>query len=100
FQAVNREKFVDKHRAALARQHPPDATRVFRARDRRPGLRSLLVDHMVPLYDRDSGSVRMRALLDLLGELGHAVTFLPDNLTPLEPYTSALQAAGAQGILC
>ena len=98
FQEINRQKFIDKHAAALALQHPPDAALVFRARDRRPGLRILVVDHMVPHHDRDSGSVRMRAMLGLLGELGHAVTFLPDNLTPFEPYTSDLQAVGIEVI--
>jgi len=98
FQEINRGKFVGKHARALAAQHPPDAARVVRARDRRPGLRILLVDHMVPHYDRDSGSVRMLALLRLLGDLGHAVTFLPDNLTPIEPYTSTLQQLGVEVI--
>jgi glycosyltransferase involved in cell wall biosynthesis len=51
---------------------------------------------MVPLFDRDSGSVRMLALLRILGRLGHAVTFLPDNLTPHEPYTSTLQDLGVE----
>ena len=96
FQEINRAKFVDKHALALAAQHPPDPARVFRARDRRPGLRILLIDHMVPLYDRDSGSVRMLGLLRLLGSLGHAVTFLPDNLTDLQPYTDTLQREGIE----
>jgi len=96
FQEINRAKFVDKHALALAAQHPPDPARVFRARDRRPGLRILLIDHMVPLYDRDSGSVRMLALLRLFGSLGHAVTFLPDNLTDLQPYTDTLQREGVE----
>jgi len=68
FQEINRAKFADKHAAALATQHPPDPARVFRARDRRPGLRICLVDHMVPLYDRDSGSVRMLEMLRLPGQ--------------------------------
>ena len=98
YQEINRVKFVDKQRSALARQHPPDAARVRRARDRRAGRRILVVDHMVPHYDQDSGSVRMLGLLRLLGELGHAVTFLPDNLTPTEPYTGTLQQAGVEVI--
>jgi GT2 family glycosyltransferase len=96
FQAVNRATFARKHAAALARQSPPDAARVFRARDRRPGKRILIVDHMVPLYDQDAGSLRMLALLEILGELGHAVTFVPDNLTPFEPYTERLQQLGVE----
>ena len=93
---AGRRDFATKHASALARQPAPGGHGAFRARDRRPGLRILLIDHMVPLFDRDSGSVRMLALLQILGRLGHAVTFLPDNLTPHEPYTSTLQDLGVE----
>jgi O-antigen biosynthesis protein len=99
FQEVNRAKFVEKHAAALGAQHPPDPARVIRARDRRPGRRILIIDHMVPLYDQDAGSVRMLALLSILGGLGHAVTFLPDNLAAFEPYTDTLRRMGVETIV-
>jgi glycosyltransferase involved in cell wall biosynthesis len=51
---------------------------------------------MVPHHDQDSGSVRMMALLSMLVELGHRVTFLPDNLAGLEPYTTELQQLGIE----
>lgn len=96
FQEVNRAKFVEKHAVALALQHQQDAASVFRARERQSGERILLVDHMVPLYDQDAGSVRMLAILQIFRELGHKVTFVPDNLTPLEPYTETLQQLGVE----
>jgi GT2 family glycosyltransferase/glycosyltransferase involved in cell wall biosynthesis len=80
--AGNRTLFVEKHALALARQFPPDARHVFRARDHRPGKRILLVDHHVPLPDRDAGSARVFALLRLLSELGHKVTFAADGMAP------------------
>ena len=96
FQEVNRTKFVEKHAGALAVQHQPDAANVFHARERQSGKRILLVDHMVPLYDQDAGSLRMFAMLQILRELGHKVTFLPDNLAPFEPYTETLQQLGVE----
>ena len=92
-----RRRFVDKHRAVLAERMAAGGS-CRRARDRRPGLRVLIVDHMVPAPDRDAGSVRMLWLLRILGELGHAVTFIPDNLTPAEPYTAQLQRLGVEVI--
>jgi O-antigen biosynthesis protein len=94
---ASRSLFVATHASALAAQEPaPWAAVAFRARDRRAGKRVLIVDHMVPLYDQDAGSVRMLALLEILGELGHAVTFVPDNLTPIEPYVDTLRQLGVE----
>jgi len=96
YQIINHRKFKERHAGALAAQHPHDPSLLRRARDRRQGLRILLVDHMVPHHDQDSGSVRMMALLAMLVELGHRVTFLPDNLAGLEPYTTELQQMGIE----
>jgi len=96
YQVVNRQKFAERHAAALTSQCPHDPTLLYRARDRRRGKRILVVDHMLPHPDQDSGSVRMRAILDILVELGHAVTFLPDNLARVEPYASDLQQLGIE----
>lgn len=39
--------------------------------------RILFIDHNLPLVDRDSGSVRLRAFLQLLSAEGNDVTFIP-----------------------
>ena len=96
FQVVNRQKFLERHGAALAEQVPHDPSQLRVARDRRRGSRILVMDHMVPHYDHDSGSVRMMALLRILVELGHRVTFLPDNLAGIEPYATELQQLGIE----
>ena len=44
--------------------------------------------------DRDSGSLRMFQILKILHGLGHRVTFLPDNLADIPPYTGELQKRG------
>ena len=96
YQVINHKKFLERHAGALAAQYPHDPSLLRSARDRRRGRRILLVDHMVPHHDEDSGSVRMMALLKILVELGHHVTFVPDNFARIEPYTSELQQLGVE----
>jgi glycosyltransferase involved in cell wall biosynthesis len=50
------------------------------------------------MLDRDSGSLRMFQILKLLRELGHRVTFVPDNLADIPPYTGELQKRGIKVI--
>jgi len=96
YQVLNHQKFVERHAVALAAQYPHDPDLLSWARDRRRGKRLLVMDHMVPHHDQDAGSLRMHALLRMLLELGFLVTFLPDNLAGMEPYTSELQQLGIE----
>ena len=96
YQVLNHQKFVERHAVALAAQYPHDPDLLSSARDRRRGKRLLVMDHMVPHHDQDAGSLRMQALLRILVDLGFRVTFLPDNLAGLEPYTSELQQLGIE----
>jgi len=64
-----------------------------------PGGKNILViDHHVPMPDRDSGSLRMFQILKLLHQLGHRVTFIPDNLADIPLYTRKLQKRGIEVI--
>ena len=56
----------------------------------------LVIDHHVPMPDKDSGSVRMFQILKLLHQLGHRITFIPDNLAYEPPYTCELQKRGIE----
>jgi Predicted glycosyltransferases len=56
----------------------------------------LVIDHHVPMPDRDSGSLRMFQILRILRQLGHRVTFIPDNLANTSPYASELQRRGIE----
>jgi GT2 family glycosyltransferase/glycosyltransferase involved in cell wall biosynthesis len=56
----------------------------------------LVIDHYIPSPDRDSGSLRMFQILKILRQLGHCVTFIPDNLAKVMPYTSELQKRGIE----
>ena len=94
-QAINRSTFAETWADELVtkptvgnlsflQQSPPDRKNI------------LVIDHHVPMPDRDSGSVRMFQLLKLLRQLGHRVTFIPDNLANTAPYAGELQKRGIE----
>jgi len=98
-QELNRQAFAEKWAAELADHLPAASPRnLWLARQR--GTRGhrgpvvLVKDHQVPRPDFDSGSVRIRRLLEQLVELGARVVFLPGNHARLEPYTTELQQRG------
>src|SRR5204862_679679 len=64
-----------------------------------PGKKNILViDHHLPMPDKDSGSVRMFNILNILRGLGHRVTFIPDNLADIPPYGAELRKRGIEVI--
>jgi len=60
--------------------------------------RILVIDHHLPMPDRDAGSLRMFNILVILARLGHRVTFVPDNLADIPPYADELQRRGVEVI--
>jgi len=100
YQVVNREKFLERWADTLA-AHPenpgeftPSAARAFRFR--RFPRRALVIDAVTPMPDHDSGSVRMFAMLRLLGELGYRTSFMPQNLAWTGRHSEDLQQAGVE----
>ena len=104
FQDVNHKVFAEKWADALADQADPGTT-LWVARGRAPGQTQreaefvLVADVTVPAPDRDSGSVRMRALLDQLVALGHRVVFCPMDSSPGQRYVAELRRAGITVLL-
>ena len=95
-QEINRSTFAEVWRDELARR-PANGDVTFLQRPRTPaGKNILVIDHHLPMPDRDSGSLRMFQILKILHRLGHRVTFLPDNLADMPPYTCELQKRGIQ----
>ncbi|HTU79965.1 MAG TPA: glycosyltransferase [Solirubrobacteraceae bacterium] len=97
FQERNRPKFVTKWRHRLDAEQlaaAPSSLRMAANRQRGPHI--LVIDHCVPTWDRDSGSLRMLTILQTLLGLGVRVTFMAENLAPLEPYSSMLQRMGIE----
>ncbi|AKC86129.1 glycosyltransferase [Pseudoxanthomonas suwonensis] len=56
----------------------------------------LVVDALTPRPDRDSGSLRMFNLIDMLVRSGAHVVFVAANHERIEPYTARLQALGVE----
>lgn len=97
YQVINREKFLDKWKDALARQ-PAPGTPIARAATHRAIKRVLIVDATTPTPDQDSGSLRMVNLMRVLADLGCQTSFLPDNRAWIERYTADLQELGVEAL--
>ena len=97
-QDINRSIFADTWADELMTK-PVNGDLAFLRRPA-PGRKNILViDHHVPMPDRDSGSLRMFQILRLLHALGHRVTFVPDNLANVHPYAGELQKRGIE-VIC
>ena len=94
-QEINRSTFAEKWAAELMTKPANGDLAALRLAP--PGRKNILViDHHVPMPDKDSGSVRMFQIVKLLRQLGHRVTFIPDNLAYEPPYTCELQKRGTE----
>ncbi len=99
YQVINQEKFYEKWKGTLEKEHFPSSVNVFLARDRSRGKKVIVViDNNVPTYDKDAGSLCIYMYLKLFIEEGFKVIFMPYNLSKLEPYTTELQQMGIEVI--
>ncbi len=97
WQAVNRDKFLERWMPTLREGHFPNAENVFLARDRSGGRRHVLVvDHYIPQPDRDAGSRATCQVLHALVQEGCQVTFWPANAYHDADYARPLQTAGIE----
>lgn len=97
FQIVNQNKFFNKWDAILKNEHFANGQDVFLARDRSQGKKIILfIDHYVPTWDKDAGSLTIYMYLKLFLELGFKIIFIPDNFSKLEPYTTVLNQLGIE----
>ncbi len=96
FQITNRERFVEKWRAVLDREHfEKSPTRVLAAAQRLLGPTILVFDERVPSPDRDAGSARMWMILKALAQWGHVI-FMSFNRVPESRYEEALWKEGIE----
>lgn len=99
YQEINKTKFVEKWNAVLQKYHySPGSGNLYFERDRCFGKKVLVIDHYIPTYDMDSGSLRMFNMLKIFSELGYRVTFIGDTLLGIQPYTQELQQQGIEVI--
>ena len=96
--ATNRRKFQEKWATALATQYAPDTSNHVAAMTRSDAGHLVIVDSNLPEYDRDSGSIRMMGVLDILQNLGFSITFLSMRTPDFEPYASTLRRRGVEVI--
>ena len=95
FQPINRVKFVEKWGQVLEEQFPSDGRSVTRASVRRRGNGTIvIVDHMVPRWREDAGSLRMHRILLALRRMSYDVILVPENRAPMPEYSRALEAEG------
>ena len=97
YQVTNQAKFFDKWKGILEKEHFTNGQSVFLASDRsRDKRRMLVIDHMVPRYDKDAGAKNVLMYTKMFLEMGIKVTFLPADFFPYQPYTSELEQLGIE----
>lgn len=96
FQVINREKFYEKWRDRLEREHYAAApANVVRASDRRPGPALLVCDDRLPTPDRDAGSARMLFILKSIARWSRPV-FVSMSKQEWPEYEKPLWQAGVE----
>ena len=97
YQVRNQAVFREKWSGELDASHYPNASHVFKARDRSQARSTILViDHYVPHHDKDAGSRSTFMYIQLMLEMGYRVIFLGANYFPHKPYTENLQQMGVE----
>jgi O-antigen biosynthesis protein len=103
YQVVNQTKFRRRWSERLD-SHPPaptpetDLNSYTREAAGVSQSRVLVIDHRLPFFDQDAGSVRMMEMIRALCRRGRQVTFLPDDLYPRTMYQEELQSLGVEVI--
>ncbi|RDS83428.1 glycosyltransferase [Dyella psychrodurans] len=98
YQTINRSAFVAKWRDQLQHQ-PAPGTPLQQLWQRHARGHILVVDAMTPDPSRDSGSLRLFAMLRILHQEGWRLSFAPDDGYADDASISALGALGVQ-VLC
>ena len=96
YQVSNHGKFLERWRTVLAQSHRPAGTDPELASERGRQRRVLVMDACTPTPDRDSGSLRMLALMRAMRDEGCSVVFFAENRAHDGAYTLALQQIGVE----
>ena len=94
-QVLNQKIFYERWKTTLE-AHRPNGDNPNREINRDARGRVLVVDACIVRPDTDSGSVRMRAILEVMVGMGLHVTFVADNLEYQQPYAKDLQQLGVE----
>ena len=94
-QDINRSTFAETWAAELMTK--PANGNFTSLQKAQPGKKNvLIIDHHLPMPEKDAGSLRMFHVLNILRRLGHRVTFIPDNLADIPPYGDELRKRGIE----
>lgn len=96
YQVSNHKKFFARWRDELAATHRPPGSDPEVASERGRRHRVLVLDACTPTPDRDSGSLRMVALMRAMRDEGCSVVFFAENRAHDRAYTQALQQLGVE----
>ncbi|WP_290783464.1 glycosyltransferase [Arenimonas sp.] len=96
YQVTNHKKFLERWRDELAACHRPAGSDPEQASERGRRHRVLVMDACTPTPDRDSGSLRMVALMRAMRDEGCSVVFFAQNTAHDGAYTLALQQLGVE----
>ena len=96
YQDINRSTFAEAWADELATKPVSGDVSFLRQPRNSSGKSILVIDHHLPMPDKDAGSVRMFHILNILHQLGHRVTFIPDNLADIPPYGEELRRRGIE----
>lgn len=97
FQEINQIKLRERWRNVLKKEHFEKGQHAFLARDRsRDKKIMLLIDHYVPTYDKDAGSLHIYEKIKMFLSMGFKIVFWSDDLQKKEPYVSKLQQRGVE----
>jgi O-antigen biosynthesis protein len=96
--ALDIKKLGHKWRDRLEHEYLADRPKNREAAPRRllPTPTILIIDTLVPAYDKESGSYRLFNIMKILQQLGYHIIFLPDYGHEQEPYTSELESMGIE----
>ena len=98
-QVVNQSKFYNTWKYILSSEHFRTGENVFVAKDRSRFKKTILyIDHEIPTFDKDAGSMITFQYLSLFIKMGFKIIFWPANLKNVEPYTTTLQQMGIEVI--
>ena len=96
FQKENQNKFLNKWKKQLSDRFA-NGDNLFYARDRSNNKRTIvIVDHYVPMFDKDAGSKSLFMYIKLLVESEYNVKFIGDNFYCHQPYTDILNELGVE----
>lgn len=97
YQVTNARKFYDKWKDVLEKEHFENGENVFVAKDRTRFKKHILViDQYVPCHDQDAGCKCSYMYMKMFLDMGLHVTFLGDNFSRTEPYTTELNQLGIE----